>query len=166
MQAMLRQIGREWASNAHATRDSATVLMVVPEGEQHTFGAMVLTGQLRRRGISVQVQLGRRLRDLRALVADRGFDCAMVSVAGDDRLAHCAKVVTALKEASGGGLWVAVGGAVLDRPVDVARLTGADIVTNDAGLALHGARPHPGGKRGHMGPPMPSDAEGRPSRRP
>lgn len=140
MQAMLRQIGRDWASNGLATPESATVLMVLPEGEQHSLGAMVLTGQLRRQGISVQLQIGTRLSDLRALVAVHSFDCAMVSVGCEDKLAHCAKVVKSLKEGSGGRLWVAVGGAVLERSVDVRRRTGADIATTDAGLALQGAR--------------------------
>jgi methanogenic corrinoid protein MtbC1 len=140
MQAMLRQVGRDWVSNLASDLDGSTVLMVLPEGEQHSFGVMVLTGQLRRQGVSVQLQLGADARALRALAADRDFDCAMVSVACEERLALCAKLVKSLKDGSGGRLWVAVGGAVLDRPLDIRRLTGADIVTNDPRLALDGAR--------------------------
>jgi hypothetical protein len=49
-------------------------------------------------------------------------------------------VVKALRDGSGGRLWVAVGGAVLERPVDVKAATGADVATNDPMVALAGAR--------------------------
>lgn len=140
MQAILRQVGRDWASNATATADSATVLMVLPEGEQHSFGVMLLTGQLRRQGVSVQLHIGARAAELAALVQHSSFDCAMISVACEEKLELCRKVVKALKDGSNGSLWVAVGGAVLDRAVDVKGLTLADVVTNDPMVALQGAR--------------------------
>jgi methylmalonyl-CoA mutase cobalamin-binding subunit len=123
-----------------AEGDSATVLLVLPKGEQHSLGAMVLAGQLRRQGISVQLQIGADPTGLRALAAERRFDCAMLSVACEERLVLCAKLVKSLKDGSGGRLWVAVGGAVLDRSLDIQRLTGADVVTNDPRLVLDGAR--------------------------
>lgn len=140
MQAILRQVGRDWASNATAAPDSLTVLLVLPDGEQHSFGAMVLTGQLRRQGVSVQLKIGANARELAALVQHQTFDCAMISVACEEKLELCRQLVTALRRGSDGRLRVAVGGAVLDRPVDVLGLTGADIVTNDPLAALKGAR--------------------------
>jgi methanogenic corrinoid protein MtbC1 len=140
MQGLLRQLGRDWASDAADLPDGGTVLMVLPEGEQHSLGAMVLTGQLRRQGVSVLLRIGPRPDDLRALVKDRPFDCAMVSVGCEEKLALCGKLVNSLKEGSGGRLWVAVGGAVLERATDIRQRTGADVVTNDPKLALQGAR--------------------------
>ncbi len=138
LQAILRQIGREGASNAAATPGSATVLMILPEAEQHSFGAMLLTSQLRRQGISVQLHIGARPEALQTLVRGHHFDCAMISVGCEHRLELCRKVVKALKDGSGGRLWVAVGGAVLERPVDVLGLTGADVATTDPLVALQG----------------------------
>lgn len=140
MQSILRQVGRDWASNAAATADSATVLMVLPEGEQHSFGMMVLTGQLRRLGVSVRLEIGAGPMALRAEVQRSEFDCAMISVACEEKLELCRRLVKALKEGSEGRLWVAIGGAVLERPVDVRAATGADVVTNDPMIALQGAR--------------------------
>jgi MerR family transcriptional regulator, light-induced transcriptional regulator len=140
MQSILRQVGRSWDSNAAASVDSATVLMVLPDGEQHSFGVMVLTGQLRRQGISVQMQIGARPAMLQGLVRTSEFDCAMVSVACEEKLEFCRGVVKAIKDGSEGRLWVAVGGAVLERPVDVRAATGADVATNDPMIALQGAR--------------------------
>ncbi|WP_169052268.1 B12-binding domain-containing protein [Tabrizicola sp. YIM 78059] len=140
MQSILRQVGRDWASNATAGPDSATVLMVLPEGEQHSFGIMLLTGQLRRKGISVQLQIGASADFLFSLVRNSDFDCAMISIACEERLELCRRVVKALKDGSAGRLWVAVGGAVLARAVDVQAATGADIATNDPMVAIQGAR--------------------------
>lgn len=140
MQSMLRQVGRDWASNANAAPDSPTVLMILPEGEQHSLGIMLLTGQLRRQGISVQLQIGARPEVLGGLVRHHSFDCAMISVACEEKIESCRKAVGALKNGSGGRLWVAVGGAVLDRSIDVLGRTRADVVTNDPMVALQGAR--------------------------
>jgi MerR family transcriptional regulator, light-induced transcriptional regulator len=140
LQALVHQIGREWASNAAATPDSSVVLVVLPEGEQHSFGVQVLTGQLRRHGVSVHLQIGARPAALRALVQERRYDCAMVSVACEEKLAFCRSVVAALKHGSNGRLWVAVGGAVLERDLNVRALTGADMATNDALLAISAAK--------------------------
>ncbi|MCX7289189.1 MAG: hypothetical protein NTW20_17035 [Rhodobacterales bacterium] len=143
MQAILRQVGRDWTSNALARADSATVLLVLPEGEQHSFGAITLAGQLRRHGISVRLEIGATPAGLNALVQSNRFDLAMISVGCEEKLAICQKLVAALKDGSrrgrGVGLGVAVGGAVLDRPVDVKGRTGADIVTSDPMVAIAGA---------------------------
>jgi methanogenic corrinoid protein MtbC1 len=140
MQSLLRQVGKDWVSNANATPTSATVLLVLPEGEQHSFGAMLLTGQLRRQGISVQLQIGATPEALGLLAQRQSYDCAMVSIGCEERLELCRRVVKSLKDGSGGRLWVAVGGAVLERPVDVRGLTGADVATNDPMTVLQGAR--------------------------
>jgi MerR family transcriptional regulator, light-induced transcriptional regulator len=136
MQAILRQVGRDWTSNAAARPDSATVLMVLPQGEQHSFGMFVLAGQLRRHGVSVRLEIGASAATLAELVRRRTFDCAMISVGCEEKLDECRKLVNAIRGASGGGLRVAVGGAVLERSVDVQARSGADCVTNDPMLAL------------------------------
>lgn len=140
MQAILRQIGRGWTSNVEAGPQDSTVLMVLPDGEQHSFGAMVLTGQLRRQGISVRLEIGSPPGLLRQIVRQKHYDCAMISIGCEEKLDHGRKVVDALKGGSDGRLHVAVGGAVLDRPVDILAATGADIVTNDPMQALLGTQ--------------------------
>jgi MerR family transcriptional regulator, light-induced transcriptional regulator len=139
MQAMLRDIGRSWTSNAVADRAEATVLVVLPRGEQHSFGAMLLTGQLRRQGISVRLEVGTSDADLRRLAEARTFDCAMVSISCEEALSRCKAAVEALKLGSAGRLRVAVGGPLLERSLDICALTGADIATSDPMLALGGA---------------------------
>lgn len=139
MQSMLRELGRDWTSDASAEHGGATVLIILPDGEQHSFGVMLLAGQLRRQGISVRLEVGTPAAALRKLVQEKTFDCAMISVACEEKLDHCKEVVNALKQGSHGQLWVAIGGALMGRPIDVRSRTGADIATCDPLQALQGA---------------------------
>ena len=138
LQAVLHDVSRDWVSNHTAEPTSATALLVLPEGEQHCFGALLLMGQLRRRGISVQLVVGARPEEMRAVMQGRRFDCVMISVGCEDKLEYSRKLVKAIKAGAGAHVRVAVGGAVLDRAVDVKLLTGADVVTSDPTVALAG----------------------------
>lgn len=136
MQAILREIGSAWIADASGQVDGPTLLVVLPIGEQHTLGAMVLAGQLRRLGVSVSMQIAPSVADLGAYVAARRFDGAMISVAGDGALETCAKLIKIIKSSSVTPIKVAVGGALLETGNDLLQLTGADVVTNDIEYAL------------------------------
>ncbi len=136
MQSVLRDVGADWASEDSERPRIGTVLLILPEGEQHSFGAMVLAGQLRRRGVSVRLLLGPSPADLRDLLAERGFDGAMLSIGCIAKLEPCRKLVKALRDGTGGALRVLVGGAVLAEYVDARAVTGADFATNDLTEAL------------------------------
>jgi methylmalonyl-CoA mutase cobalamin-binding domain/chain len=136
LQAILREIGSAWAADRQGGVDGGMVLLVLPQGEQHTLGAMVLAGQLRRMGVSVAMKISPTPAEIADFVAERTFDGALVSVASKDRLETCRKLVKTLKESSKGALKVAVGGAILDADEDVRRSIGADMVTNDITRAL------------------------------
>jgi methylmalonyl-CoA mutase cobalamin-binding subunit len=139
MQGMLRDLGRTWTSNSAADASGSTVLVVLPEGEQHSFGALLLTGQLRRQGISVRLEVGASQDDLRRLTQERSFDCAMISLACEEGIPRCRDLVAALRQGSGGRLWIAVGGSLTERCADLCALTRADVVTSDPLHALQGA---------------------------
>ena len=131
LQAILREIGTTWVANA-ADRDwTATMLLILPASEQHTLGAMVIAGWLRRQGISVCLRIGPTLAEIAELVSTHPFDGAMISIASEDRLEVCSKLIRTMKTGTANKIRVAVGGAVLERGEDVASATGADIVTNN-----------------------------------
>jgi len=138
MQAVLHDISRDWFSNHGAGPDSATALLLLPEGEQHSFGALVLMGRLRRRGVSVLLQTGATPDLVQGLLRRRGFDCVLLSVACEEKLEQSARLIRAIRRTVGHPVRVVVGGAVLERCADVARLTGADLATSDADVALSG----------------------------
>jgi hypothetical protein len=136
MQSSLRDIGADWVSDEADDRITTTILLIVPQGEDHTFGAMTVLGQLRRRGISVSLRIAPDLDEVSRLLQQRSFDGAMLSVGGTANLGRCRDLVRALKSGPRRGMRVAVGGAVLLKERNVMAATGADVATNDLTTAL------------------------------
>jgi MerR family transcriptional regulator, light-induced transcriptional regulator len=136
LQATLRDIGTGWNADEVSRGREATMLLILPSGEQHTLGAMVVASWLRRQGISVCLRIAPSMSELLCLLATRRFDGAMISIACIEKLEVCAKLVKTLKEASGNTLPVAVGGVALDEMGERRDTLGADIVTNDLSVAI------------------------------
>jgi methanogenic corrinoid protein MtbC1 len=136
LQAMVREVGASWSADGVTRVGSGLILLVVPDGEQHTLGASVATSWLRRQGLSVCLRIGPTAEDLRHLVSERRFDGAMLSLGSQDNLDTARDLVKILKIACGDRLPVAVGGAILDEGGAQAGTIGADLVTNDLGRAL------------------------------
>lgn len=163
LQGLLRQVSSELPVQvtSDAAVDMPTVLMVLPETEQHSFGLQVLGGQMRRQGFLLQIVLGQGPDRIADLVRQRSYDMAFVSVGGDAQVACAAAVVKALKTGSGGRLAVAVGGAQLDRCVDLHLAVGADIATCDPARALAFARTRALAQDGHKRWPPRMEASGK-----
>lgn len=131
LQAMVRQLQHDHRADiADPSADSA-VLVLVPPGEQHTLGVVVAAAMLRRKGVSVSVQISPNVADMSNMLANRRFDAALVTLGSIDRVETCVKLVKTLKQITKGALRVAIGGAVVDIcRVDLTE-AGADLVTND-----------------------------------
>ncbi len=136
LQAILREIGTKWVADDSDKGSVATVLLILPDSEQHTLGALVAAGWLRRKGISVCLKIAPSTADLVSLLAVRHFDGAMISIACQENLEVGARLVKTIRQETANSVRIAVGGAVLDRGEDVATVTGADIVTNDLFFAI------------------------------
>lgn len=136
LQAILREIGSHWTAGTVSRDDRSTLLLILPAGEQHTLGAMVVAGWLRRQGISVCLRIAPSVADLVSLLSLRRFDGAMISIACNDKLDVCAKLVKTLKQSVDYDLRVAVGGALALKDEEELSQTGADIITNDLPSAL------------------------------
>lgn len=138
LQSILREIGQNWFADGSGQGDGPTLLVILPQGEHHTLGAMVLAGRLRRSGVSVALRIGQTPLEIAAFLQGRSFDGALISVGSYDRLETCRKLVKTLKDATRGSMRVALGGAVLDEGGEKVSGTGADVVTNDIETALAG----------------------------
>jgi methanogenic corrinoid protein MtbC1 len=116
-----------------------SALVLVPPGEQHTLGAVLVAAQLRRRGVSVCLRFGPPPSELRHLLRSRQFDCAMVSVCRPEALDLCSHLVEMLHGAGERSLPVVIGGAAIASPAaerEAARMTGADLATSDPEAVL------------------------------
>lgn len=136
LQAMVRAICTRWGTDFPTTAGRKSVLMVVPQGEDHTLGAVVATGQMRRMGLSVCLRLRPAPGEVAELLRTRNFDAAMISMAQVDRFEGCRKLVGVMRKHGTPGLPVVVGGAIVQSGKDMLALTGADLVSGDAAEAL------------------------------
>lgn len=136
MQSLLREIGTAWVADQAGDAGHGTVMLIVPDREQHTLGPMVATGQMRRYGISVCLRIAPSFNELRSLMAARHFDGVMISVATKEKLESVAKTVQFLKTVMARPTPIIVGGAVMAKVEDPASCTGADFSSNDIGAAL------------------------------
>ncbi len=136
LQVILREIGAAWVADGGAIADGGSVLMIVPDREQHTLGAMVALGQLRRMGISVCLRFWPDRQELRNLLTMRHFDGMFVSIANREKLEVSSVLVHAVREFGPAGLPIIVGGAIMEHGGDVVTQTGADAATDDIHVAL------------------------------
>lgn len=134
LQDLLREFGRGW--RADAAGGGGSVLMVVPEGETHTLGAMIATTQLRRLGVSVAVQLAPNRATLERLTSMRCFDALFVSVGNLGSLESGANIVKTIERRLRHRLPVVVGGSIPMELDAVRRVIGADLATRDVREAL------------------------------
>ena len=136
LQSLLREIGTAWAADQAGDAGHGTILMIIPDREQHTLGPMVAMGQMRRYGVSVCLRIAPNMEELRGLITSRSFDGVMISVATVDKLESVRKTVKFLKTIATKPIPIVVGGAVMFKIEDAATCTGADFSSNDIGAAL------------------------------
>ena len=136
LQEVLHQLKADCEGDVALADTAPAALIIVPPGEQHTLGALLLSLGLRRRGLSVNLQFAPTMPELSRLVADRPFDIAFVSLGTTERVETCVKLVKSLKRLSKGKVLVAIGGAVIDTCQDALASSGADLVTNDVDQVL------------------------------
>lgn len=135
MQTLMRDLGRTWHAD-DLTGSSGSVLMLVPDTDQHTLGALIATGQLRRRGISVTIKLTSSPLELDATLAKARFDAIFISVGNVASLESAAKLIKIAKRPGNSALPVIVGGSVPVALSKVMEVTGADHATRDISDAL------------------------------
>ena len=138
MQSLLREIGLAWVADQAGDTGHGTVLLILPDREQHTLGPMVALGQMRRYGVSVCLRIAPSAHELRTLMEARQFDGILISVSTKDKLEGVAKTVQFLRTMMSKPSPIVVGGAVMSKVDDPAAMTGADFSSNDVGAALEG----------------------------
>lgn len=136
LQALVRAIGTRWGGDAVHVPGRPSVLMIVPGGEQHSLGAVVAAGQMRRLGVSVCLRLGPDRAEVIELLRARLFDVAMLSIGSAERLEPARRVADTLRRFGPPGLPIVAGGAMMAGDEDVMARIGVDCVTQDIAEAL------------------------------
>ena len=136
LQELLHELQSEFTADQADPGNASTVLLIVPPGEQHTLGSLIVAMGLRRRGISVRMLFAPGLSDLSRLMATHRFDAALITVGSMDRVEISAKLVKTLSSLTKGRMRVAIGGAIVAQRAEALAKTGADLVTNDLSVVI------------------------------
>jgi len=134
--SLVREISAAWTADQADSLSLGAVLLLVPEGEQHTLGPMVVMGQLRRLGISVCLRIGVSQRELNNLLDQRQFDGILISVATEARLHSAAVLIKTLRTMRKKLPEVIIGGPIVLENPSLAASAGADYTCADVGTAM------------------------------
>lgn len=128
---------RPETSAAPANRDTWPVLVGVAPGDEHTFGAQILSDDLLMRGWTVDLLLSTKAEALLKRLSQHHYGAVMLSVGHDDALAGLGNLIAEIRLISAKrGIVVVVGGSGLAQPLAQYHFLGADLV---AGTAAQGA---------------------------
>ncbi|MEQ6250762.1 cobalamin B12-binding domain-containing protein [Sulfitobacter sp. HNIBRBA3233] len=136
LQDMLRRLDSSWCTPADKHIGMrGEYCVIVPEGVQHSLGARILAGQLRRAGCNVHLKIELPVAQIAQTVGSADFRGVFVSATSRESLDFLRCVVT---QARDGNAWspVLLGGNVLERGFEVDSVVGADFATNDWSDAL------------------------------
>ncbi len=138
LQTVLRDLEADWPCANDNPNSQATLLLIVPQDVFHTLGAFVLSGQLRRKGISVKMVLGGNSETIAKELSHSAFSAIFVSASQIDTLQSLRSIIDAVRDATECTPPIVVGGAILE--VETAETvkteTGADYATAQIEEAL------------------------------
>ncbi|MXQ09779.1 hypothetical protein GQ651_18180 [Alphaproteobacteria bacterium GH1-50] len=136
LQGMLRDLLQD-VYRKHPPKDTGGIAVAVLAGESHTLGAMIITAQLRRLGVSVRLVLSLDLEEAALnLAGEDRFDAIMISASHVESLVQVGKFVEKLRQKTNRSIPIVVGGPVMGTGKDVKAVTGADFATSDVVEAL------------------------------
>jgi len=117
--------------------DGPGVLVLVPAGEHHTLGAVLLAQQLRRRGVWVRLSLQARAENLAVPFRQGQPDATMISASPWTSVHALRALVAAARKATTSGAPVLLGGTIADAALpDLTGRSGADHVATGVDEAV------------------------------
>lgn len=137
LQEIARALGGRYTSNGSTIPLGHSVLIVVPTFEQHTLGAFVAAGQLRRRGLWAHLAIAMDADEVARLVEGGAFSLIGFSISSERSAEPLRATVSRLREVCDAP--IALGGAVAERD-DAPHLKdvcGVDIVSKSPSAVLN-----------------------------
>jgi methylmalonyl-CoA mutase cobalamin-binding subunit len=113
-----------------------SVLVLVPEGEQHTLGAFSLAIQLRSAGFFTHLRVAPLASELTHLLAHSPFDLVLVSVGCSRGMTSAAQLIKALRLVARGPIEVIAGGSIPVTDEALLAGSGADRVMRDIAVFM------------------------------
>lgn len=110
-------------------------LVIVPQGTQHTLGAVVLADHLRSAGAHVRMALGVDNVTAGRFAACQSPDAIMISAPAEANIGNLRQLIQKLRQKSASAKIILGGGVATERS-DLALVTGSDYVSNEIHAAL------------------------------
>lgn len=107
LQRLLRALGPDWYGTLREEEPRLRILLIVPDGMNHTLGGLVLTGKLRRLGYDVRSIMGQACHVISEIVSEWSFDLVLISASGSESLEQIAELVDIARNASPGRTCIA-----------------------------------------------------------
>jgi methanogenic corrinoid protein MtbC1 len=130
--------GRNWLDRSIPLGQS--ILMILPESEDHSLGAFVAANQFRRHGVWVHMAIGLRLDELANLVRTGRFSMLGVSAATQKTVPNVAEMIRYLRENVKKCPPITIGGQVVGMCDDIEAQTGADAAVQSVREAIEKCR--------------------------
>jgi hypothetical protein len=146
LQSLLREVSAAWTADQADNLGHGAVLLLVPEGEQHTLGPMVAMGQLRRLGVSVCLRIAPSHREMTHLLDQRQFDGILISVATETRLQSAIVLIKFLRTMRKKLPPILIGGPIVHEKPQLVACAGADFSCIDIDTAMEAIGLSPAGQ--------------------
>lgn len=134
LQALLRGLEAEIADAPEP--NARHIAVVVPQGCQHTLGALALSGMLRRQGQVARLFLCEPNDDVVHQAARFRPDLVMISAGSGSILKLASETISCLRKNLARGTPIVIGGPAVLRHPDLVRDVGADLATDLVSEAL------------------------------
>lgn len=131
LQELARSLGGRYEPVGPTIPLGRSALMVVPSFEQHTLGAFIAAGQLRRHGLWMHLALGVEGDDLLRIAHAQNFAMIGISASSMRHVEQIRGLVERLAEDGGVDAPVVLGGALLAQDIDLCAATGVDLATTN-----------------------------------
>lgn len=140
LQQALRELGAGHCSEIDQGYRERRILLETAEGEQHSFGLLMVGEFFRRAGWSVWDEPLSNVPSMARLVRNEWFDVVGLSVSGDVRMETLASTIRLIRRSSRNrGVGIMVGGRVFNEHPELVPLVGADATASDARQAVRQA---------------------------
>jgi methanogenic corrinoid protein MtbC1 len=116
-----------------------SVLMIVPNFENHSLGGFVAADQFRRHGLWVHMAIGLEREEIASMVESSGFSLLGITAATAKSIEYSQKLVEYLKTRVDYCPPIAIGGHGVDDHTQVERITGADFAVQSVREAVERA---------------------------
>jgi methanogenic corrinoid protein MtbC1 len=137
---VLRELSEEFRADAAESKSGRRVLLAPLPGEQHTFGITLVAQFLRRAGWEVWHEFPTDCTDIVEIVRQNWFTVVGLSVGHDACLGQLSNTISSIRQYSRNpGVGVLIGGPLLIKRPEIARVVGADATAADGAEAVRKA---------------------------